>query len=205
MAPLLLLGALAALQTAPRPVERPLLPLITREDYPGEALRHEWTGAVRVRLEVDETGGVARCTVILSSGHAILDAQTCTLVQARARFVPATDADGRATVGSVTLVVHWRIEEAHDPALRAARERWLDCLASAARPLLASGRQPFEIADAAIGLCPAQEEQVVLAGRALGKHGHPKNAYEARYGLRPDLILRIDWMQSEARSPPDGK
>lgn len=204
MGPLLLVGALA-LQVAPRPVERPLLPLITRDDYPAVDLRNERTGPVRVRLRVDEAGTVTSCIILLSSGSATLDAQTCVLLEKRARFIPARDAEGLPTAVTLVQTVMWTIEPPRDRTVRAAQDRWLDCLAAAARPLLASGSQPFEIADAVIDRCPAQEQQVIGAARALLKHRHPKNPHEARYGVRPDLILRIDMMQSELRTAIERK
>lgn len=205
MAPLLLAGALA-LQVPPRPMQGPPVPLITRDDYPAVDLRNERTGPVRVRLDIDEAGSVARCTILLSSGSATLDAQTCALLQRRARFIPARDAQGRATTDVVTQTVMWTIEPPRERAIVAAQERWLDCLAAAARPLVAGPSQPFEIADAVIDRCPAQEQQVLRAAKALLKHRHPKTPREARYGVRPDLILRIDAMQAEARgAAPDRK
>jgi protein TonB len=45
---------------------------------------------------VDEAGKVADCTLLETSGVAALDAQTCAIIQRRARYKPAIGLDGKA-------------------------------------------------------------------------------------------------------------
>ncbi|CAA9490295.1 MAG: hypothetical protein AVDCRST_MAG39-757 [uncultured Sphingomonadaceae bacterium] len=78
-------------------------------EYPASALRNDEQGTVRVRLSVDPNGRVDDCSVILSSGSNSLDAETCRIFQRRARFRPATDADGRPVSGSNEQSISWRL------------------------------------------------------------------------------------------------
>ena len=85
----------------PAPVGR--VRWIGMADYPADRTLE---GRVRVELSVDARGSVTRCQIIESSGHPALDEHTCNLLQARARFEPARDADGnpRTSVFSDTIV-----------------------------------------------------------------------------------------------------
>ncbi|OHT18399.1 energy transducer TonB [Edaphosphingomonas haloaromaticamans] len=65
-------------------------PLVTPADYPERAVRRGDSGTTRAVVEVDETGKAAACWVFLSSGSADLDQRSCTLILARARYMPAT-------------------------------------------------------------------------------------------------------------------
>lgn len=76
-------------------------------DYPQMALDRGETGETRFALLVDETGKVADCTVVETSGIPTLDAQTCGVIMERARFSPAIDADGRPTRDSLTSRIRW--------------------------------------------------------------------------------------------------
>lgn len=82
---------------------------ITAQDYPRAALREEAAGTTRFRLDVSADGAVENCTVTVSSGNATLDETTCGLVQQRARFEPARDAQGRPTIGRYSNAVRWLI------------------------------------------------------------------------------------------------
>ncbi|MFM6933079.1 MAG: energy transducer TonB [Novosphingobium sp.] len=81
----------------------------TTADYPSAALREEITGVTRFRLTVGIDGRVSQCEVTQSSGSAILDATTCSLVVRRARFNPATDAAGNLAIGTYSTAVRWVI------------------------------------------------------------------------------------------------
>lgn len=48
-----------------------------------------------VRFTVGIDGRARDCRVITSSGHAVLDATTCRLIEARFRYAPARDAAGQ--------------------------------------------------------------------------------------------------------------
>jgi protein TonB len=78
-------------------------------DYPAQALRDHIEGEVGFVLTVGADGVPTQCEVSGSSGNADLDQTTCTLMMERARFHPATDADGHATNGTFASKVRWQI------------------------------------------------------------------------------------------------
>ncbi len=78
-------------------------------DYPSRALSQEREGTTGFRVTVGPDGRVADCQITSSSGHADLDAATCTNVKRRARFAPALDDDGNPTTGSYSNRVRWQI------------------------------------------------------------------------------------------------
>lgn len=96
--------------TLRQPVQGNLQGLVRPEDYPGIALEENQQGTVTFTLLVDETGRVADCTVIGTSGAASLDAQSCATVRARAKFTPAIGMDGKPAKASLIQRVNWRIE-----------------------------------------------------------------------------------------------
>jgi protein TonB len=68
--------------------------LFSPSDYPPEARLNHWEGSVVLDLIVEPTGVVKKCHVVKSSGHPLLDDQTCWVFINRARYRPDTDADG---------------------------------------------------------------------------------------------------------------
>jgi TonB family protein len=58
---------------------------IGESDYPASFLRDRLEGFVQVELTFDAQGRVVRCLVLRSSGTAILDATTCSILRHRAR------------------------------------------------------------------------------------------------------------------------
>jgi TonB family protein len=84
--------------------------LINSEDYPGAALSQDQTGIVKFVLLIDETGRVADCTVIETSGVAVLDSQVCATMKVRAKFEPARGPDGKPAKDAVTSRIIWKIE-----------------------------------------------------------------------------------------------
>jgi periplasmic protein TonB len=78
-------------------------------DYPSRALQQEREGTTGFRVTVGADGKVVDCQITSSSGHADLDAATCSNVKRRARFAPATDDDGNPTTGSYANRVRWQI------------------------------------------------------------------------------------------------
>jgi TonB family protein len=98
----------APIATAPaRPANNPGS-WVTTNDYPLRALAQERQGATSFRVSVNAQGAVTACEITQSSGHADLDAATCSAVQKRARFDPAPDGtDDR----SYRNRVQWRIPE----------------------------------------------------------------------------------------------
>ena len=112
--------AIAAAGAAPEPppylsAPRPPWPLVmlhrllSSDDYPPAALRNEERGDVDFRLAIGRDGRVSGCTITGSSGSAILDSATCRTIQARARFAPARDADGRPTSDRLRGRMSWRL------------------------------------------------------------------------------------------------
>ncbi|WP_395392907.1 energy transducer TonB [Novosphingobium sp. BL-8A] len=82
---------------------------VTTQDYPAGELRAEHQGMVRFRVDVDARGRVGQCTIMSSSGYSGLDEATCKYVSRRARFEPATNADGEASAGSYMGTIRWII------------------------------------------------------------------------------------------------
>lgn len=78
-------------------------------DYPSRALQQEREGTTAFRVTVGPDGRVTDCQISSSSGHADLDAATCTNVKRRARFDPALDGSGQPTTGSYSNRVRWQI------------------------------------------------------------------------------------------------
>jgi periplasmic protein TonB len=81
----------------------------TTSDYPSRALNQQREGTTGFRVTVGPDGRVSDCSVTSSSGHADLDAATCSNVKRRAKFEPALDASGNPTTGSYSNRVTWRI------------------------------------------------------------------------------------------------
>lgn len=82
---------------------------VTTDDYPPSDIRAGHTGTVQFRVAIDAEGEVTGCTVLSSSGYPGLDAATCRNVSKRARFNPATDAEGAKVAGSYTGTIRWVI------------------------------------------------------------------------------------------------
>lgn len=83
---------------------------VSRDDYPARAIREEWTGVTRFRLDIGTDGRVTGCTVTAGSGHVELDRVACARVSARARFDPAKDESGVKTAGTYESAIRWQIE-----------------------------------------------------------------------------------------------
>ena len=79
------------------------------DDYPGFALRYGQAGTFGMTILIDQRGRVADCTVDEPSGTSILDVASCYLVEKRAKFLPASDAQGKPTRSAVSMRVMWRI------------------------------------------------------------------------------------------------
>jgi len=94
-----------------QPARGDLRTLFSANDYPAEAQRNNEQGTVQVDLAIDTRGVVDSCTIVRSSGHASLDQATCSILQRRARFAPAHDANGVPVPDTVTSPpVVWRLE-----------------------------------------------------------------------------------------------
>lgn len=107
MIALAIAGMLAA-----APVDGPipkydLKALIRPEDYPASLVGRRPAGPVSVLLTVGPNGRVNRCSILRSSGAALLDAATCRLLVSRARFDPAHDAKGATMEAGLAATVVW--------------------------------------------------------------------------------------------------
>ena len=93
----------------PKPLENPGN-WVTVDDYPAEALKNDVAGITGFTLSVDASGIPTACNVTQSSGSALLDSTTCSLMLQRARFLPAMVA-GKPMHGSYTSQVKWVTSE----------------------------------------------------------------------------------------------
>ena len=104
-------GAIKAtgLLTGPReriPAQRYLSP--GGDDYPAAAIGSHVEGPVRFTLTIDPSGRVVGCSIVHSSGSAVLDAATCNIMRRRARFTPAMDTNGNPVAGTITQDIIWK-------------------------------------------------------------------------------------------------
>jgi TonB family protein len=107
-------AAPAAPGKLPKPVTSPAT-WLSQADYPPEAVRGHQEGRVGYRLEVAADGTVSHCTIVDASGSATLDAQTCQLLQDRARFEPASGVAIRTYPGRVRWTLPAVVETPPQP------------------------------------------------------------------------------------------
>ena len=81
---------------------------LTNADYRRTRPPQGAAGTVVVSYRIRSDGRVDRCTVLRSSGYAVLDEATCRLIEQRFRFEPARDAAGRAIDWNVRTDYTWR-------------------------------------------------------------------------------------------------
>jgi TonB family protein len=85
--------------------------LFRMSDYPAVALRGDDSGMVALVILIDEAGKVVSCQVTATSGAASLDAQSCAVMGARARFDPALGADGKPVKSGTVTRIRWIVGE----------------------------------------------------------------------------------------------
>jgi len=76
-------------------------------DYPSAARRAGIQGSVLVRFSVGSDGTVSDCVVTRSSAGPELAAATCRLIEARFRYEPARDAEGKPVRDTVSRTFDW--------------------------------------------------------------------------------------------------
>lgn len=81
---------------------------LTNADYRRTRPPEGAAGTVVVSYRIRTDGRVDRCTVLRSSGYAVLDEATCRLIEQRFRFEPARDAAGRPIDWEVRTDYTWR-------------------------------------------------------------------------------------------------
>jgi protein TonB len=80
---------------------------VTDDDYRSRWIREERSGTASFILEITANGRVSDCEITRSTGHAVLDKATCSLITKRARFQPATDTSGAAISSSYSSSIRW--------------------------------------------------------------------------------------------------
>jgi TonB family protein len=93
----------------------------TNDDYPAAAIRAEQSGVTHFRLTISAHGQVSGCEITQSSGSALLDSTSCSLLKRRGRFVPARDATGAETEGTFAMALHWEARGFRDSRVYATR------------------------------------------------------------------------------------
>lgn len=77
--------------------------------YPPRALAAREQGLVGFTIKIDKAGHPTECEVTHSSGHRLLDDETCQVILIHAVFKPVTDAAGNKTNQVTEGVVQWKI------------------------------------------------------------------------------------------------
>ena len=81
---------------------------LTDADYRRSGLPKGASGTVLISFRVRADGTVDRCDTVRSSGYAIIDRETCQLVEQRFRFRPARDAAGHPIDFTLRTDFTWR-------------------------------------------------------------------------------------------------
>ena len=76
--------------------------------YPARALAAKEEGAVGFQVVIDEKGYVKECKVTHSSGHPLLDQETCGLITLHAEFKPQAGLSGSQSRTSEGLIA-WKL------------------------------------------------------------------------------------------------
>ncbi|WP_225425786.1 energy transducer TonB [Pelagerythrobacter rhizovicinus] len=82
---------------------------VTTSDYRSSWINREYTGTASFTLRVGTNGRVESCSVTGGSAPQELKDATCSLIQRRARFRPATDGNGDEVSGTYSSTVRWEI------------------------------------------------------------------------------------------------
>lgn len=82
--------------------------LFSDDDYPSASRAAEEEGVARVTYTVGTDGRVTQCEIVQTSGFKRLDDATCSIIQRRFRFNPAT-RDGQPVAERKTQPVRWRL------------------------------------------------------------------------------------------------
>lgn len=82
---------------------------LTRGDYRSIAQGRLPTGRAMVALRVETSGVPSNCRVVRSSGDAGIDSSLCPLIEARLRFRPALDDQGRPIPYQLQYVATWSL------------------------------------------------------------------------------------------------
>ena len=80
---------------------------VTPDDLPPAYQNMAQTRLAIMRFDINTSGRVESCRILLSTGAAPLDAQSCRVMQARARYRPARDGAGQAVATVRTKHIDW--------------------------------------------------------------------------------------------------
>ncbi|MEO6581909.1 MAG: energy transducer TonB [Sphingomicrobium sp.] len=89
----------------------PLGQLFHPEDYPIKVALDGKSGTTGVILLIDESGAVKDCTLASTSGVAVLDSRTCSIILSGGKFAPATFGDGKPAKSAYRRRIGWRLVE----------------------------------------------------------------------------------------------
>jgi outer membrane biosynthesis protein TonB len=101
-------AAIRALKSLPEPKVSPS-EWANTGDYPSDLLRSETGGDVSFKLDINAYGVPTDCVVIVTSKVEQLDKLTCKLMMQRAKFNPASGADGTPAPSHYINRVRWQI------------------------------------------------------------------------------------------------
>jgi Gram-negative bacterial TonB protein C-terminal len=99
-------AVVAAWQTRARPVSQGKW--LSDEDFPKGMLAARANGLVEYRLDIDSTGAVTRCVVLVETNPPGFGVATCEALAKRAHFTPAIGAAGRPERSFYVGSVHYR-------------------------------------------------------------------------------------------------
>lgn len=83
--------------------------VVCTQDYPSSALRAEHEGQVYYFARVNAQGRAISCWPFIITPDAALNQRSCSIIVHRARFEPATDAQGQPVEAVATGIISWQI------------------------------------------------------------------------------------------------
>ena len=92
------------------PIDPGHMDWFTAYDYPDDAMQAGFEGNVVARVDVDATGKVKACNVVVGSGMDSIDKVTCAKTMKNGKFLPAIGADGNPTAATRTIFVKFQLE-----------------------------------------------------------------------------------------------
>jgi TonB family protein len=92
--------------TPAKPLSDPKL-WVRSDDYPRESLRLEQEGVTEITWTISPAGFPTDCVTKHSSGYQSLDQAACNAIMMRARYIPATDSEGKPVATSDYREVRW--------------------------------------------------------------------------------------------------
>lgn len=82
---------------------------VTNADYRSSWISREYSGTASFSLRIGANGRVESCSITGGSAPQELKDATCSLIQRRARFSPATNGNGDEVAGNYSSTVRWEI------------------------------------------------------------------------------------------------